>query len=50
MTENDNAWSQEDDSWRKPTRHVEMVGLPAGLFAQSPVLSTQSLFPLTPEH
>ncbi|MDH3877579.1 MAG: hypothetical protein OET18_07040 [Desulfobacterales bacterium] len=44
-----NSWSQEDDSWRKPTLHVEMVGRQAGFFAQSPVLSTQSLFFLTPE-
>jgi hypothetical protein len=46
MTENDNSWSQEDDSWRKSTLHVEMVGRQAGFFAQSSVLSTQSLFSL----
>jgi hypothetical protein len=49
MAENDNSWSQEDDLWRKPTRHVEMVGRQAGFFAQSPVLSTQSLFSLISE-
>ena len=49
MTENDNSWSQEDDSWRKSTLHVEMVGRQAGFFAQPPVLSTQSLFSLTPD-
>jgi len=38
-----NSWSQEDDSWRKTTRHVGMVGWQAGFFAQSSVLSTQSL-------
>jgi hypothetical protein len=46
MTENDNSWSQEDDSWRKSTLHVEMVGRQADFFAQSPVLSTQSLVSL----
>ena len=35
MTETDNAWSQGDDSWRKQTLHVEMVGRPAG-FLLSP--------------
>ncbi len=44
-----NSWSQEDDSWRKPTLHVEVVGRQAGFFAQSPVLSTQSLFSPTPD-
>jgi hypothetical protein len=43
MTENDNSWSQEDDSWRKTTSHVEMVGWQAGFFAQSSVLSTHYL-------
>jgi hypothetical protein len=49
MTENDNSWSQEDDSLRKLPLHIEMVGRQAGFFAQSSVLSTQSLFSLTPE-
>ncbi len=25
MTEKDNSWFQEDDSWRKTTTHVEMA-------------------------
>jgi len=49
MTENDNSWSQEDDSWRKPTCHVEMVGRQAGFFAQSSVLNTHYLS-TDPEH
>jgi hypothetical protein len=49
MAENDNSWSKENDSWRKPTRHVEMANRQAAFFTQSTVLSTQSLFFLTPE-
>jgi hypothetical protein len=44
------SYASAGDSWRKPTLHVEMVGRQAGFFAQSPVLSTQSLFSLAPEH
>jgi hypothetical protein len=40
MTEKDNSWSQEDDSWRKTTSHVEMVGWQAIFFGS--VLSPQS--------
>jgi hypothetical protein len=36
---NDTSWSQEDDSWLKPTLHVEMVSRQAVFFAQSSVLS-----------
>ncbi len=36
--ENDNSWSQKDDSWRKPTSHVELVGRQAIFFAQSSAL------------
>jgi len=51
MTETDNAWSQEDDSWRKQTLHVEMVGRPAGflLSPQSSALSPYFPGQLTPE-
>jgi hypothetical protein len=35
MTEKDNSWSQEDDSWRKTTSHVEMAAWQAG-FLLSP--------------
>ncbi len=38
-----NSWSQEDDSWRKTTSHVEMAAWQAGFFAQSSVLSTHYL-------
>ena len=47
MVKNDNSWSQEDDSWRKPTSHVELVGRQAIFFCSvlSPIFSD-----LTPEH
>jgi hypothetical protein len=48
MPENDNSRFREDDSCRKPTHHIEMVGWQAGFFAQSSVLSTQSLFSCHP--
>jgi len=35
MTQNDNSWSREDTSCRKPTRHIEMIVCNAGFFAQS---------------
>ena len=44
VKENDTSWPQEEDSCRKPTRHVEMVSRQAGYFTQSRFLSTQSLF------
>jgi hypothetical protein len=34
-----NSWSEKNDSWWKPTRHDEMVGRQAGVFAQSSALS-----------
>jgi hypothetical protein len=43
MAENDNSWSQEDNSWRKATRYVEVVRRRARFIAQSSVLSTQYL-------
>jgi hypothetical protein len=43
MTEKDNSWSQEDDSWRKTTSHVEMAAWQAGFFAQSSALSPHYL-------
>jgi len=48
MAENDHSWLQKDESWRKRTLHVKMVCRQTGFFAQSSVLSTQSLFFLTP--
>ena len=30
-----NSWYQEDNSWRKPTRHVEMVGRQTGFFCSA---------------
>jgi hypothetical protein len=41
MAENDNSWFQEDDSWPKPTSHVEMVGRQTGFFAQSSALENE---------
>jgi len=49
MPESDNSRPLKDHSGRKTTSHVEGVGRQAEFFAQSSVLSTQSLFFLTPE-
>jgi acetoin utilization deacetylase AcuC-like enzyme len=49
MAETDDSWSQEDHSWRKPTRHGEMIGWQAAFFVQSSVLSTHDLS-IDPEH
>ena len=35
MTENDSSWAQEDDSWQKPTRRIEMASCQADFFVQS---------------
>jgi hypothetical protein len=31
MAENDSSWSLQDDSWRKTTRHGQMVACLAGV-------------------
>jgi hypothetical protein len=46
MTENDNSWSQEDDSWRKTTGHVKW-SLSSQVFLLSPQSSARITYLLT---